>query len=179
MAFFIQAYLIVVRFLRNDIIVGVELKFENIPFPSVTVCNNNPFKNSLARTMGPVRDTVRFYNFINDFFKLQAFDNAIEKSSIKQRSRRTLGHKIYEKIYDENFGLLAVYSFCQCENDSFDCKATKVFFYTVGHPSTLPANIFQAYNTEHILQFILKKRTFLLILAPLQILKKLAYTFFL
>lgn len=77
LAFFVQAYLIVIRFFRNDIIVGVELKFENIPFPSVTVCNNNPFKNSLARTMGSVRDTVCFkikflYIYKNSFvsFKL-------------------------------------------------------------------------------------------------------------
>lgn len=59
-AFFFEAYHIVQRFFRHDIIVGVELKFENIPFPSVTVCNNNPYKNSLARQLGPVRDTVRY-----------------------------------------------------------------------------------------------------------------------
>uniref|UniRef100_A0A914E4I4 Uncharacterized protein n=1 Tax=Acrobeloides nanus TaxID=290746 RepID=A0A914E4I4_9BILA len=57
-AFSFQAVLIIQRFLRNDIIVGVEMKFENIPFPSVTVCNLNPYKNSLARTLGPVQDTV-------------------------------------------------------------------------------------------------------------------------
>jgi hypothetical protein len=57
-AFIAQAIQIVKRFARNDIIVGVELKFENIPFPSVTVCNLNPYKNSLARSMGSVKDTV-------------------------------------------------------------------------------------------------------------------------
>uniref|UniRef100_A0A914ELU5 Degenerin n=1 Tax=Acrobeloides nanus TaxID=290746 RepID=A0A914ELU5_9BILA len=75
-AFSFQAVLIIQRFLRNDIIVGVEMKFENIPFPSVTVCNLNPYKNSLARTLGPVQDT------------LQAFDNAIEKSHDMLAGRR-------------------------------------------------------------------------------------------
>ncbi|KAE9555485.1 hypothetical protein FO519_001340 [Halicephalobus sp. NKZ332] len=74
--FLIQASLIVKRFFRNDIIVGVELKFENIEFPSVTVCNLNPYKNSLARSMGSVRDT------------LLAFDTAIEHSMESQTFRR-------------------------------------------------------------------------------------------
>uniref|UniRef100_A0A915EQN1 Uncharacterized protein n=1 Tax=Ditylenchus dipsaci TaxID=166011 RepID=A0A915EQN1_9BILA len=73
-AFIVQAYQIVMRFFRNDIIVGVELKFENIPFPSVTVCNNNPYKNSLARTMGSVRDT------------LLAFDDAMGRSNTASSS---------------------------------------------------------------------------------------------
>ncbi|VDM38306.1 unnamed protein product [Toxocara canis] len=57
-AFILQAIQIVDKFLRHDIIVSVELRFERIPFPSVTVCNLNPYKNSLAREMGSVKDTV-------------------------------------------------------------------------------------------------------------------------
>ncbi|TKR93385.1 hypothetical protein L596_007852 [Steinernema carpocapsae] len=75
-AFSMQAYLIIVRFLRNDIIVGVELKFERIRFPSVSVCNINPYKNSLARNMGSVKDT------------LNAFDEAIEKSVVHPTAKR-------------------------------------------------------------------------------------------
>ncbi|CAD5209385.1 unnamed protein product [Bursaphelenchus xylophilus] len=80
-AFFVQAYHIVKRFTRNDIIVGVELKFENIHFPSVTVCNLNPYKNSLARMLGSVRDT------------LIAFDDAIERSDHSKRSKREIRHE--------------------------------------------------------------------------------------
>lgn len=76
-AFVFQAYYIICRFFRNDIIVGVEVKFENIPFPSVTVCNNNPYKNSLARQLAPIQETVHLKSFFfyknyiqkkNDFF---------------------------------------------------------------------------------------------------------------
>ncbi|KAI1724773.1 amiloride-sensitive sodium channel domain-containing protein [Ditylenchus destructor] len=125
-AFSIQAYQIIMRFFRNDIIVGVELKFENIPFPSVTVCNSNPYKNSLARTMGSVRDT------------LQAFDDAMGKSSItsaqseenqrlgySDRKKRQI-HRLYEKMYSDYEGLLAVYSICSCPSDvQRDCTALK------------------------------------------------------
>ncbi|EGT32625.1 hypothetical protein CAEBREN_31807 [Caenorhabditis brenneri] len=67
-----QAYLIIERFnryhhcifpiisinFRNDIIVGVEIKFEEIKFPAVTICNMNPYKNSAARELGAIRNAV-------------------------------------------------------------------------------------------------------------------------
>ncbi|KAH7697981.1 CBN-ASIC-1 protein, partial [Aphelenchoides avenae] len=123
-AFIFQASQIVLRFMRNDKIVGVELKFENIPFPSVTVCNLNPYKNSLARSMGSVRDT------------LLAFDDAIERSGdgrhrfrrsepsseVSAREARQI-HRVYEKMYSKYEGLLAVYSMCSCANNN--CKALK------------------------------------------------------
>ncbi|KAK6047906.1 hypothetical protein COOONC_14589 [Cooperia oncophora] len=40
---------------RNDIIVGVEIRFEEMRFPAVTICNINPYKNSLARESPPIR----------------------------------------------------------------------------------------------------------------------------
>ncbi|KAI6241161.1 Degenerin-like protein asic-1 [Aphelenchoides fujianensis] len=123
-AFFAQAIQIVQRFARNDIIVGVELKFENIPFPSVTVCNLNPYKNSLARAMGSVRDT------------LVAFDDAIEKSDQgNQRSRRSAAQQNFQQKAQELYqkmnkpsgyeGLLAAYSFCNCPANQPDCTALK------------------------------------------------------
>ncbi|KAK6038639.1 hypothetical protein COOONC_23856 [Cooperia oncophora] len=46
------------RFFRNDIIVGVEIRFEEMRFPAVTICNINPYKNSLARESPPIRSAV-------------------------------------------------------------------------------------------------------------------------
>ncbi|CEF66879.1 Na+ channel, amiloride-sensitive family-containing protein [Strongyloides ratti] len=76
-AFFGQAYYLVAKFLRNDKIVSVELKFEKLEFPSVTVCNLNPYKNSLARTMGALKDT------------LNAFDSAISSTEKDGKSKKT------------------------------------------------------------------------------------------
>uniref|UniRef100_A0AC35U936 Homeobox domain-containing protein n=1 Tax=Rhabditophanes sp. KR3021 TaxID=114890 RepID=A0AC35U936_9BILA len=70
-AFCFQAHYIMQRFMANHKIVNVELKFENVEFPEITVCNLNPYKNSLARKMGSLKDT------------LNAFDTAI-KSSLKE-----------------------------------------------------------------------------------------------
>lgn len=79
---------------------------------------------------------------------MQAYDNAIEKISTKlppfksgrkrrklvdnkftnKRIERQLMHKLYEKIYSEYEGLLAVYSVCKCNDKAknSDCKALKV-----------------------------------------------------
>ncbi|KAK0425320.1 hypothetical protein QR680_009143 [Steinernema hermaphroditum] len=80
-AFSMQAYMIVVRFLRNDIIVSVELKFERISFPAVSVCNINPYKNSLARMMGPLGDTLsKFDNY------LEVLEKGAQPSERRRRS---------------------------------------------------------------------------------------------
>ncbi|CAJ0944289.1 unnamed protein product, partial [Mesorhabditis belari] len=60
--FLYQAYLIIVRFNRNDIIVNVEIKYKDIAFPSVTVCNLNPYKTSKALEFGGVKDTLESLN---------------------------------------------------------------------------------------------------------------------
>ncbi|KAI6182777.1 Degenerin-like protein asic-1 [Aphelenchoides bicaudatus] len=127
-AFIAQAIQIVKRFSRNDIIVGVELKFENISFSNIElsnemfVCNLNPYKNSLARSLGSVKDT------------LMAFDDAMERSdqSKSQRSKRSVDpsfqqktKELYEKMHSGYEGLLAAYSFCDCPPDKPDCTALK------------------------------------------------------
>ncbi|WKX91067.1 hypothetical protein Q1695_009701 [Nippostrongylus brasiliensis] len=81
-AFGYQAYLIILRFLRNDIIVGVEMRFEEIRFPAVTICNMNPYKNSLARQSSTIKNA------------LESFESAIDRSTgadllPKERKRRS------------------------------------------------------------------------------------------
>nr|CDJ89826.1 Na+ channel domain containing protein [Haemonchus contortus] len=82
-AFGYQAYLIIQRFQRNDIIVGVEIRFEEIRFPAVTICNINPYKNSLARQTSSIKSA------------LESFESAIDRSAGKdhqpgQRRKRSI-----------------------------------------------------------------------------------------
>ncbi|PIO73052.1 hypothetical protein TELCIR_04983 [Teladorsagia circumcincta] len=55
--------------LGNDIVVGVEIRFEQIRFPAVTICNMNPYKNSLARQSSSIKSA------------LESFESAIERST--------------------------------------------------------------------------------------------------
>ncbi|PAV58016.1 hypothetical protein WR25_13953 [Diploscapter pachys] len=61
-----QAYLIMDRFSRNDIIVGVELKFEAMRFPAVTLCNINAYKNSPSRQFSSVKSAIEAFEFALD-----------------------------------------------------------------------------------------------------------------
>ncbi|VDL78500.1 unnamed protein product [Nippostrongylus brasiliensis] len=99
-AFGYQAYLIILRFLRNDIIVGVEMRFEEIRFPAVTICNMNPYKNSLARQSSTIKNA------------LESFESAIDRSTgadllPKERKRRCT----------KSFGLNGEEE-CVCDGDS-------------------------------------------------------------
>lgn len=131
-AFSGQAYLIVKRFFRNDIIVGVELKFENIPFPSVTVCNLNPYKNSLAREMASVSETLLAYDSAMAAITLQNdyVFHRIKRKSVKKNITRRDGKRQWFSRFE---GLLAVFSFCNCHPQSLmGCQALKDLEYQNG-----------------------------------------------
>ncbi|VDO97008.1 unnamed protein product [Heligmosomoides polygyrus] len=151
-AFGYQAYLIVLKFLRNDIIVGVEIKFEEIRFPAVTVCNMNPYKNSLARQSSTIKSAIcssmagkehywncapsREYNIRvcpNDTSSSLSSpaslcychaDYCMEvENQVQVRVRRDK-IRVYEKILSQYEGILAVYAMCRC-NSELDCSSIK------------------------------------------------------
>ena len=57
-AFIYQAYEIITKFNRKEKIVNVELKFENMPFPAVTICNLNPYKSSFIESAPEFQEMV-------------------------------------------------------------------------------------------------------------------------
>ncbi|CAI2303102.1 unnamed protein product [Caenorhabditis sp. 36 PRJEB53466] len=109
-----QAYLIVNRFNRNDIIVGVEIKFEEIKFPAVTICNMNPYKNSAARELGAIRNA------------LEAFEMAIDKSdgNAHSRKKRATNSKMIsiDLMCKDERGMLMAHEFghVECTCATFD-----------------------------------------------------------
>ncbi|CAD6194793.1 unnamed protein product [Caenorhabditis auriculariae] len=119
-AFGYQAYLIIIRFLRNDIIVGVEIRFEEIKFPAVTVCNMNPYKNSEARKLSSIKNA------------LEAFEMAIDKSDPQahvttQRRKRSM----------KNQRVRAAFVVCDntTQNDFFEEEED---FYKPSPPRKIP-----------------------------------------
>ncbi|CAI4227594.1 unnamed protein product [Auanema sp. JU1783] len=103
--FCFQAYWIIEKFNKNDIIVGVEIKFEQIKFPAVTVCNINPYKNSLARQSSAIKSA------------LESFELAIDRSShrvpdedISVRTRRWT---------NENLVIEPSYVYCTSDENGY------------------------------------------------------------
>ncbi|VDM60328.1 unnamed protein product [Angiostrongylus costaricensis] len=88
-----QCMLVFEKYQKKEKIVNVELEFESAPFPAITVCNLNPFKNHLARSVQEISET------------LDAFHQAVTYSNTANHERiRNYRFVQYE----------AVYSACDC-----------------------------------------------------------------
>ncbi|VDO72547.1 unnamed protein product [Haemonchus placei] len=80
----------------------IMLEFESAPFPAITICNMNPFKNHLARSVPEISET------------LEAFHQAVTYSNnanneIQKRRRRDIKQGKYRSVQYE-----PVYSACNC-----------------------------------------------------------------
>ncbi|CEF63897.1 Na+ channel, amiloride-sensitive family and Degenerin family-containing protein [Strongyloides ratti] len=106
------------KYNRNEKIVDIELKFDTAPFPAITLCNLNPYKASVAKSIDLVART------------LSAFDGAMNKAGgIVSESR------IKRKTVDMTAGHLFEpgYSKCDCSvssgegsvDDEFECEGNK------------------------------------------------------
>ncbi|VDN50263.1 unnamed protein product [Dracunculus medinensis] len=79
--FIFQAVLLMEKFFKRDIIVNIEMKFDRIMFPAVTICNLNPYKNSLVGSISSLKDTMRaFESAMNHYNK--------DKNSPRSRIKR-------------------------------------------------------------------------------------------
>ncbi|KAK5975920.1 hypothetical protein GCK32_006768 [Trichostrongylus colubriformis] len=128
-AFGYQAYLIIMRFLRNDIIVGVEIKFEEIRFPAVTLCNINPYKNSLARQTSSIKSALESFELAIDrstgTAQLERRKRAIEVPSLQPAHvycRRDHDHYVVdpegsERCLCSSFPMEQYYWNCAPENE--------------------------------------------------------------
>ncbi|XGW35544.1 hypothetical protein V3C99_019065 [Haemonchus contortus] len=100
--FCFQSLLVVEKYQKKEKIVNVELEFESAPFPAITICNMNPFKNHLARSVPEISET------------LEAFHQAVTYSNnanneVQKRRRRDIKQGRYRSVQYE-----PVYSACNC-----------------------------------------------------------------
>ncbi|CAI4226053.1 unnamed protein product [Auanema sp. JU1783] len=106
MSMVILAYniiLVIEKYQRNDKIVNVELEFESAPFPAITVCNLNPFKKHLARTVPEISETLDAFHQAVVFSNDAQFE---ETTSRKKRSAKNGGFRFVQ--YEP------VFSACEC-----------------------------------------------------------------
>nr|CAD2172465.1 unnamed protein product [Meloidogyne enterolobii] len=50
------------KYQRREKIVSVQLRFDNVPFPAITICNLNPFKREEARHVPEISETLEAYH---------------------------------------------------------------------------------------------------------------------
>jgi hypothetical protein len=127
----IQVILLLMKYVEYPKTVDLDLKFENAPFPSVTLCNLNPFKASAisqdAATKATVCPNGFIYSLLKYFkFQIDAFKNILGdsgrgygvaaaiaagqiKNNKKNRRRRQHSNESKRRRYHQ------VYAQCYCE----------------------------------------------------------------
>ncbi|EYC31894.1 hypothetical protein Y032_0003g1291 [Ancylostoma ceylanicum] len=101
--FCFQCYLVVDKFQKKEKIVNVELEFESAPFPAITICNLNPFKKHLARSVPEISETL------DAFHQAVTYSNDANNEEIRERKKRN------SKLADFRFVQYEpVYSACDC-----------------------------------------------------------------
>ncbi|RCN31328.1 hypothetical protein ANCCAN_22891 [Ancylostoma caninum] len=80
--FCFQCYLVVDKFQKKEKIVNVELEFESAPFPAITICNLNPFKKHLARSVPEISETL------DAFHQAVTYSNDANNEEIRERKKR-------------------------------------------------------------------------------------------
>uniref|UniRef100_A0A0K0D0I6 Degenerin n=1 Tax=Angiostrongylus cantonensis TaxID=6313 RepID=A0A0K0D0I6_ANGCA len=98
-----QCKLVFEKYQKKEKIVNVELEFESAPFPAITVCNLNPFKNHLARSVQEISETL------DAFHQAVTYSNTANHQRIRERKKRNAITGNYRFVQYE-----AVYSACDC-----------------------------------------------------------------
>ncbi|NP_001355470.1 Degenerin del-1 [Caenorhabditis elegans] len=98
---------------RKEKIVNVELVFESAPFPAITVCNLNPFKNHLARSVPEISETL------DAFHQAVVYSNDATMDELSGRGRRSLNDGPSFKYLQYE----PVYSDCSCVPGRQECIA--------------------------------------------------------
>uniref|UniRef100_A0A183CJD3 Degenerin-like protein unc-105 n=1 Tax=Globodera pallida TaxID=36090 RepID=A0A183CJD3_GLOPA len=111
----IQVVYLIIKFFGYPKTVDLDLKFENAPFPSVTVCNLNPYKASVIDRDESVQATMNaFQNILEETGRSEGVAAAIASSAAVRRKRRQLQKKAREtKNFERRY--LQVYAQCYCE----------------------------------------------------------------
>ncbi|PIO74709.1 hypothetical protein TELCIR_03282 [Teladorsagia circumcincta] len=89
--FVFQSLLVVEKYQKKEKIVNVELEFESAPFPAITICNMNPFKNHLARSVPEISETL------DAFHQAVTYSNNANNEEIKRRKRDSKYGKTFKK----------------------------------------------------------------------------------
>ncbi|CAI2355903.1 unnamed protein product [Caenorhabditis sp. 36 PRJEB53466] len=98
---------------RQEKIVNVELEFESAPFPAITVCNLNPFKNHLARSVPEISETL------DAFHQAVVYSNDAAIDEFTGRGKRSLNDGPSFKFLQYE----PVYSDCTCVGGKQECIA--------------------------------------------------------
>uniref|UniRef100_A0AAF5RWC9 Uncharacterized protein n=1 Tax=Wuchereria bancrofti TaxID=6293 RepID=A0AAF5RWC9_WUCBA len=112
-ALLIQIILLIRRYRTYPKTVDLDLKFENAPFPSITLCNINPYKASMIAKEGPTKAMMDAFSIAQNHLESYGISAAIENARKEAaKSRQTRASLVSNRRYHQ------VYVQCLCEISS-------------------------------------------------------------
>ncbi|KAI6194169.1 Degenerin [Aphelenchoides besseyi] len=109
--FSIQVLFLLLKYLSHPKTVDLDLKFENAPFPSVTLCNLNPYKASAIGQDPSTRSMMAAFQTLRTTGSSEGVAAAIAATQSRRRLRRELN----KSTNNTNRRYLQVYAQCYCE----------------------------------------------------------------
>ncbi|PIO58577.1 hypothetical protein TELCIR_19984, partial [Teladorsagia circumcincta] len=127
LAFVYQAIAVVDKYYRMDKITDIQLKFDTAPFPAITLCNLNPYKDSTIRDEESVKKILEVFAKIMKKAGTSG-DSLEELEEVVETARTVLPLNGSRKKRDkESKGTFEpANSVCMCEDDECEADAPKV-----------------------------------------------------
>ncbi|KAI6226496.1 Degenerin mec-10 [Aphelenchoides fujianensis] len=109
----IQAESLITKYNRKEKITSIHLSVDNAPFPAVTLCNINPYKDSMLKDVEAIKKILEAYK--------SALDRAGQLNSIAEleASSGRMGGR-HKRSPSSHFE--AAYSQCTCEEEDGELK---------------------------------------------------------
>ncbi|CAD5222001.1 unnamed protein product [Bursaphelenchus xylophilus] len=123
--FIFQANSVIAKYRRNEKITSIQLKFETAPFPAITLCNLNPYKDSLLKDVDAIKKILDVYHSV---LEQAGKTNRARKKSRVSRPKRFLdsimNSEVKRQKRQQNHGFEASFAKCNCDQkeDSISCQ---------------------------------------------------------
>ncbi|CAJ0601742.1 unnamed protein product [Cylicocyclus nassatus] len=122
--FVYQAIAVVDKYSRMDKITDIQLKFDTAPFPAITICNLNPYRDSLIRSQESINKILSVFKKImrraGGGKEIDELEDAIEEGKVSLSSGRM------KRDAEQKGTFEPANSVCECEDEECEADAHKV-----------------------------------------------------
>uniref|UniRef100_A0A0K0FMN3 Degenerin mec-10 (inferred by orthology to a C. elegans protein) n=1 Tax=Strongyloides venezuelensis TaxID=75913 RepID=A0A0K0FMN3_STRVS len=103
---------VVAKYQKNAKITDIQLQFDTAPFPAITICNLNPYKDSVIRNVDKIKKILDIYSDV--MIKAGEKNKLDEEIRLETKSSSL----IKRKKRDEDILFEVAYSDCTCETSA-------------------------------------------------------------
>ncbi|KJH47593.1 hypothetical protein DICVIV_06300, partial [Dictyocaulus viviparus] len=121
--FIYEAIAVVDKYYRMDKITDIQLKFDTAPFPAITLCNLNPYRDSGIRDEESVNKILNVFNMV---MKMAANAGDLDELSKMKITAIGIGNSAKKRNVDDIGTIEPANSVCICEDGECEAEPDKV-----------------------------------------------------